>query len=152
MTPSTSPIASEDSRGAVRFATAEDLAQCLAFNPSVHREILRRKIECDEILVAETRGEIVGYLRLEHLWSKMPFIGLIHVQEEHRAAGVGRALLEFLESFLREGGHRVLLSSSMADAAKAQAWHRKRGFEECGFLAGVNAGGIGEVFFRKPLA
>lgn len=152
MIPSTSPASCDDSGVSVRFAIPEELEQCLVFDPSVHREVLRRKIGCEEVLVAETGGEIVGYLRLEHLWSKMPFIGLIHVHQEHRLAGVGRALLESLESFLRERGHRVLLSSSMADAAKAQAWHRKMGFEECGFLAGVNAGGIGEVFFRKPLA
>ena len=35
--------------------------------------------------------------------------------------------------------------------------HRKRGtdrhagFEECGTIAGINEGGIGEVFFRKQL-
>lgn len=135
----------------VRFATRSDLVRCVAFDPTVGREVLTRKIEVDEVLVAESAGEIVGYLRLEYLWSKLPFLGLIHVHEDHRSVGVGRAMLGFLENFVREHGHRVLFSSSMADAARAQAWHRKRGFEECGFLAGVNAGDVGEVFFRKPL-
>jgi hypothetical protein len=30
-------------------------------------------------------------------------------------------------------------------------WHRHMGFVECGFLAGVNSGGVGEVFFVKSL-
>jgi hypothetical protein len=37
------------------------------------------------------------------------------------------------------------------DESAPQAWHRWMGFEECGFLAGMNEGGVGEVFFRKAL-
>ena len=35
--------------------------------------------------------------------------------------------------------------------AEPQAWHRAAGFRECGIIAGINEGGIGEVFFRKEL-
>jgi GNAT superfamily N-acetyltransferase len=135
----------------VRFAILEDLDRCARCDATVRREAIARKIGCDEVLVAESAGGMVGYLRLEYLWSKLPFIGLIHVVDAHRGAGVGRAMLVFLEGYLRERGHGVLLSSSMSDAAEAQQWHRRTGFEECGFLAGVNPGAIGEVFFRKRL-
>jgi hypothetical protein len=33
----------------------------------------------------------------------------------------------------------------------AQEWQRKIGFQECGIIAGISQGGIGEVFFTKPL-
>jgi len=45
----------------------------------------------------------------------------------------------------------VLFSSSQANEPEPQAWHRHVGFEECGFIAGINEGGVGEVFFRKVL-
>ena len=45
----------------------------------------------------------------------------------------------------------MLYSSSQADEPEAQAWHRRMGFEECGIVSGINEGGIGEVFFRRPL-
>jgi GNAT superfamily N-acetyltransferase len=113
--------------------------------------IVRRKIEWREIVVAELDGGLVGYLRLEYLWSPTPYVALIHVLPEHRCQGVGKALLAFAEKFLREQGHPALYSSSQVDEAEPQAWHRHVGFEECGVIAGVNEGGVGEVFFRKRL-
>jgi L-amino acid N-acyltransferase YncA len=59
--------------------------------------------------------------------------------------------LAHLEAELRERGHALLYSSAESHAAESQAWHRHKGFEECGFIAGINSGGIGEVFFRKHL-
>jgi ribosomal protein S18 acetylase RimI-like enzyme len=135
----------------IRFARANDLEICAAFDAGVPTDRLARKLAADEILLAETEGEVFGYLRLEYLWLKLPFIGLIHVAAQRRGAGVGRAMLEFLESHLRDRGHDVLLSSSRVDAHSAQQWHRRMGFEECGTLAGVNADGVGEMFFRKEL-
>jgi hypothetical protein len=52
---------------------------------------------------------------------------------------------------LRGQGCPALYSSSQADEPEAQAWHRRVGFEECGLIAGINRGGVGEVFFRKQL-
>jgi len=85
------------------------------------------------------------------LWSKLPYIALIRVLAAHRRSGVGRALLGYVEEEAAGRGHRVLYSSSQADEPAPQAWHRRMGFAECGFLAGVNEGGVGEVFFRKLL-
>lgn len=113
--------------------------------------IMRRKVEDGDVFVAERDGERVGYLRLEHLWAKLPYIELIRVLEPHRRTGVGQALLTFVETDMAARGHAVLYSSSQADEPEPQAWHRRMGFEECGLLAGVNEGGIGEVFFRKRL-
>ena len=42
-----------------------------------------------------------------------------------------------------------VLSSSAADEAEPQAWHRAVGFEECGFVARLNHDEVGEVFFRQ---
>lgn len=81
----------------------------------------------------------------------VPYIGLIFVQEEYQRQGIGRAILGFLEASLRSKGYKVLLSSSQVNEPPSQAWHRAVGFQECGILAGINEGGIGEVFFRKSL-
>ena len=111
--------------------------------------IVRRKMEDGDVFVAEYGGERVGYLRLEYLWAKLPYIELIRVLEPHRRSGVGRALLAFAEADVAARGHAVLYSSSQVDEPEPQAWHRRMGFAECGLLAGVNEGGVGEVFFRK---
>ena len=113
--------------------------------------IIRNKIVNDEIIVVELDGQLIGYIRLEYLWSMIPYIGVIFVIDAYRNAGVGRKMLRFLEEHLRIHGHDALMSSSQANEPEPQAWHRSVGFEECGIISGLNEGGIGEIFFRKRL-
>lgn len=135
----------------VRAATGSDLdfVSQDAYLPDL---VVRRKVSDGDVFVARRDGEPVGYLRLERLWSKLPYIELVRVLEPHRRSGVGRALLAYAEAEASAQGHAALYSSSQADEPEPQAWHRRMGFEECGMLAGLNEGGIGEVFFRKVLA
>ncbi len=134
----------------VRFALPAD-ADFVRQDQYLPPEIVRRKIEWREIIVAEIDGGPAGYLRLEYLWSKIPYIALIRVAPEQRRRGVGKALLTFAEEFLRGEGHTALYSSSQVDEAEPQAWHRHVGFAECGVIGGINEGGVGELFFRKRL-
>ena len=136
----------------VRFASPVDLEACVALEqPQVPVDVIEGKIERREILLAERAGALAGYLRLEYLWSMVPFLGLIWVVEGQRRQGVGKALLAYVGDFLRGRGHGALYSSSQADEPEPQAWHRHVGFEECGFIGRINEGGIGEIVFRKRL-
>lgn len=135
----------------IRLAAQAELDFVRQIDRHIPGEVAARKIEAQEILVAEASGVLVGYLRLEFLWSLVPYIALIRVLPEYQRQGAGRALLAFLEDRLRRQEHTVLYSSSQADEAEPQAWHRHMGFAECGFVAGINAGGVGEIFFRKQL-
>jgi GNAT superfamily N-acetyltransferase len=134
----------------VRWATPDDL-DFVGQDGHIPAEIVRRKIERREAVVAECEGKRVGYARIEYLWSLIPYVALIRVSPEHRRRGAGRAMLLYLEEYLRGEGHDALYSSSQADEPEPQAWHRHAGFEECGIIAGINGGGIGEVFFRRRL-
>ena len=137
----------------VRFANRMDLDGCIALDhPAMPAEVIRRKVEQREIIVAEGAGKLVGYLRLEYLWSVVPYVALVWVVDNQRQQGIGRAMLRYLENVLRQQGHAALYSSSQANEPEPQAWHRHVGFEECGFIAGINEGGIGEIFFRKDLS
>ena len=142
----------------IRFARLDDLD--FAYQDGyIPAKILKSKIEAqlalnpdriEDVVIAEWNGKRVGYVRLEYLWSIVPYIALIQVLPEYRRQGVGKALLRFIETFLREARHEALYSSSQADEPEPQAWHRHVGFVECGFIAGINHG-VGEVFFRKSL-
>ena len=118
-----------------------------AFIPS---QAVARKIDQKEVILAEINGKAVGYLRLEYLWSIIPYIALITVEDGHRYHGVGKALLQFTLAYLARNGHTNLYSSSQADEPEPQAWHRHMGFEDCGIIAGINAG-VSEIFFRKKI-
>lgn len=139
-----------DSEIIIRPAAEDDLG-FVSQDGYLGAPVIRRKIRGGDVFVAMRGGVRVGYLRLEHLWSKLPYIELIRVLEPHRRAGVGRALLRYVEQEVAGRGHSHLYSSSQVDEAAPQAWHRHMGFDECGFLSGVNEGGVGEVFFRKRL-
>ena len=142
----------------IRFARLDDLD--FAYQDGyIPAKILKSKTEAqvalnpdciEDVVIAEWNGKRVGYVRLEYLWSIVPYISLIRVLPEYRRQGVGKALLRFIETFLRDAGHEVLYSSSQADEPEPQAWHRHVGFVECGFIASINDG-IGEIFFRKSL-
>lgn len=136
---------------AVRAATEGDLP-FVSQDGYLPGRVVRRKVGEGDVFIALRAGEPVGYLRLEWLWSRLPYIELVRVLEPHRRAGVGRALLAHAEAEVARQGHRALYSSSQADEPEPQAWHRRMGFEECGLLAGLNEGGVGEVFFRKAIA
>lgn len=134
----------------VRFATLADL-DFVQQDGYIPAEVVKRKIEWQEVIVAERDGSLVGYARFEYLWSLVPYLALIHVLPEHRHQGVGKEILRFLEESLRDRGHDALYSSSQVNEPEPQEWHRHMGFEECGIINGINAGGVGEVFYRKRL-
>ena len=135
----------------VRFAGPEDLEWCVVEDGHVTEQVIRHKIVNDEIVIAELDGQPIGYIRIEYLWSIIPYIGLIFVIDLYRKEGVGRKILAYLEDYLRGRGHDALYSSSQANKPEPQAWHRSVGFVESGIISGINEGGIGEVFFRKSL-
>ena len=118
----------------------------------VSSDVVAEKIGRHEVVVACIEDGPVGYARVEFLWSTVPFLSLIWVSRPHRRQGVGKAILSHLERRFAADGHLALFSSSQADEAEPQAWHRRVGFEECGIIDQINEGGVGEVFFRKGLS
>lgn len=134
----------------VRHADEGDVA-FLCQDGYLPESAIRRKVAEGDAFVAARDGIPVGYLRLERLWSKLPYIELVRVMEPHRRSGVGRALLAFVEAEAAARGCAALYSSSQANEPEPQAWHRRMGFVECGILNGVNEGGVGELFLRKIL-
>jgi len=134
----------------VRFATAADLPIVSDHNYMPTGRVTSL-IASQQVVVAEDQGEALGYACFDYFGAIHPFLALIRVFPEYRRQGTGRAILGFLEDHLRTLGHDVLYSSSQADESEPQTWHRRVGFAECGFIAGFNPGGIGEILFRKPL-
>jgi GNAT superfamily N-acetyltransferase len=135
----------------VRRASSDDFG-FVSQDGYLSERVVLRKLEDGDVFIARLGDEPVGYLRLDRLWSKLPYIELIRVLEPYRRSGIGRALLAHAESEAIARGHGVLYSSSQADEPEPQVWHRHMGFEASGQLDGVNEGGVAEVFFRKVLA
>ncbi|MBM7693350.1 GNAT superfamily N-acetyltransferase [Peribacillus deserti] len=135
----------------IRFANIEDKESCLTFDHQIDEQLLLSKIQLNQIILLEIDRVIRWYIKLDIIWSNLPFLSLIKVTGEIRGNGYGQELLKFLEKELKDKGYSVLLSSSQVNETEPQKWHRKNGFQECGILTGINGQGIGELFFKKEL-
>jgi N-acetylglutamate synthase-like GNAT family acetyltransferase len=123
----------------VRFAHQGDL-EYVSQDHFIPTEVVSRKTNQKEVVIAEFNGKPVGYLRLEYLWSIVPYIALIAVDPTHRQMGVGKAILDFVLNDLSGRKHEWLYSSSQADEPEPQAWHRHMGFQDCGIITGIKVG------------
>ncbi|WP_276357675.1 GNAT family N-acetyltransferase [Cohnella caldifontis] len=135
----------------VRFGNIKDSNDVVNGDQHVPNHILTWKLQNQEIVLATDDEDVVGYLRLEFLWSKYPYIGLIKVHPDYRGQGLGKRLLQFVEEHLKKKGVKAIYSSSQVNENNPQEWHRKSGFKECGIINGINEGNIGELFFVKEL-
>ncbi len=80
----------------VRPATPDDLA-FVSRDGQLSGERVGRMIADGHVYLATSNAEPAGYARIEYLWSKLPYVALIWVLEQHRRHGVGRALLAAIE-------------------------------------------------------
>ena len=141
----------ESQKITVRFATETDLNWFVKINKYSPAEALARKIRDREVLVASIGGKPVGALAFGYLWETKPFISQIFVIRSRRGQGVGKTLLRYFERFLRKAGCSFYLSSTMPTNPGGQRFHLGMKFQECGYLAGINEDGVGEIFYRKDL-
>lgn len=135
----------------VRLATESDVDVLAAQNGWTHSRTIEKIGRSEFVVAVDPDDTIVGFARLGFLWSELPFLELIVVTDDSkRRQGVGTALLDHLaERF--HGTSPFLYSSCNAGEEQPQAWHRHKGFEDCGYLYQVNSPREGEVFFRKPI-
>lgn len=133
---------------AVRRARAGDIG-FVHRDPAVSRAVMRRMIREKDVFVAVAGQHRAGFARVEFLWGKTPLLTSLWVDPEFRRQGVGSALLGAVERELARRGYAELFSSTMPDNPAGKAWHRALGFERCGFIARINPGGVGEVFYKR---
>jgi len=135
----------------IHFADEADIPQLKKLDSWTKDSMWRRKIFGHEVIVLEIENQIAGLIRYDVLWSTVPFLSLIFVEEAHRGKGYSHKLLEFLKQHLRDEGYVALLSSSQTDEPEAQNWHRHMGFKSNGIIENIADDDIGEVVFRMLL-
>ena len=97
----------------------------------VSKEILKLKIERDEIFVLESRGKCIGWLRYNLFWDEIPFMNMLFILEEYRGKGYGRLLVQYWENLMWNKGFKKLLTSTLA-TENAQFFYRKLGYKDMG--------------------
>jgi N-acetylglutamate synthase-like GNAT family acetyltransferase len=130
----------------VRAATAGDvdaIARLLAqlgypATPDrVAPRLERLRAAGDELLVAEVQGTVVGLANL-HVSPSLEYdapagkLGALVVDERHRRAAVGRALVAAVEARARERGCGLLFLTTAERRSDAHAFYERLGFERTG--------------------
>jgi GNAT superfamily N-acetyltransferase len=132
----------------VRFAQPSDIPKLQRLDRWPKEHIWQHKIAGGEVIVLELASEIIGLIRYEVLWTTVPFMGLIVIEEAYRKKGYSKLLLEFLKHYLREQCYLALLSSSQTDEPEPQAWHRHMGFKSNGIIENIADDDVSEIVYR----
>ncbi len=146
----------------VRTANATDIADWAALRAELWPSQALRAHQIEVIaalasvggravaLVAEedpggATGFVEASLRYEYVngceTSPVAFVEGLYVRPNHRAAGIGRALLAAVETWARERGCSELASDALLENGASHAFHAAVGFHETERV----------VFFRKLL-
>ena len=136
----------------VSFAGPSDLQWIVQNDTHIPEDVIGRKLQAKEYLIAKVSGEPVGCLRFGLFWSMIPYIELIWVKDRFQRRGIGRKLVRCLEDHARSQGQKIIMSSSQADEPDGQAFHRKIGFRDAGALVDMRPlQSVTEVFFVKNI-
>ncbi len=101
-------------------------------------------------LVAVDGQRVIGFALMKYLDEEAHLL-LLAVVPERRRAGVGRALLAWLETTALVAGIGTLELEVRAGNRDARAFYRGLGFEECGSLSGYYSGREAAVRMRHSL-
>jgi N-acetylglutamate synthase-like GNAT family acetyltransferase len=135
----------------IRFAKLNEFRKCKKLDPRLTASRFHSKAKEKEIVVAIQESEIVGYLRLEYIWLKIPYLSWIIVKEDRRKTGIARDLVGFLKAFLKEKNLKFILSSYQNNAPHSKRWHSHLGFKACGRIQAINEDNSVELFCKLKI-
>ena len=68
----------------IRFAEIHDLDSCVELDLHKNIDIIKNKITMNEVIVAEVNNEVIGCLKIEYIWTHLPFISYIVIRKDFR--------------------------------------------------------------------
>lgn len=115
----------------IKNAGTFDFSTILGYDKHITRDTLDKKIDREEILIAQVDGIFLGWLRWSLFWDEIPFINMLAVVEEYRNHGIGTLLVTEWERLMSEKGFTKLMTSTLENET-AQHFYRKLGYRDLG--------------------
>jgi ribosomal protein S18 acetylase RimI-like enzyme len=112
----------------------------------------------EEVIVAETADQIVGYVTVEHRGKDLELVN-IDVRREHQGRGIGSQLVQFVEERAVREGRRVVTLGTTRNAEgvpwKSLGWWQRLGYtvtgdEENAYTRSIGVG-VREIRMRKAV-
>ncbi|MFR1519071.1 MAG: GNAT family N-acetyltransferase [Clostridia bacterium] len=108
----------------IRYASEQDKAFLVSNDKWICSGTIQKKIIDKQILVAQDKENLIGWLRYGLFWDNVPFMYMLHLLDEYQGKGLGRKLVEYWENEMKRKGHKVVLTSTalLILSAKKLAW------------------------------
>jgi L-amino acid N-acyltransferase YncA len=150
----------------VRLANKKDIRKCINLalerdadlkktsRSAVWRLLLTELIESKSLIIALSGKEITGFCYFSpFLFSDNInlYIQLIYIPQNQRRKGIGKALIKKVQKISKSRGADKLFSSCEHDNLASLKFHKKLGFEKCGFIKNIGKENRKEIFFSKRL-
>ena len=130
----------------IRLAINDDYLWLNEHDKHISDNVLKNKIEKEEIYVVEENNKIIGWLRYNLFWDNIPFMNMIYFLEEYRKKGTGTKLVKYWENEMKQMGYKNVLTSTQSNE-EAQHFYRKLGYKEIGGFKYFND--PYEIIFQK---
>ena len=115
----------------IRYASEQDRAFLVSNDKWICSGTIQKKIIDKQILVAQDKENLIGWLRYGLFWDNVPFMYMLHLLDEYQGKGLGRTLVEYWENEMKRKGHKVVLTST-AQTEYAQHFYVKLGYRSIG--------------------
>ena len=76
----------------VGYAEEQDADWLSENDHHLSKSLIEAKIGRNEYIIAKTANERLGFLRISHFWSMIPYIDVIAVEPPYRRRGIGQAM------------------------------------------------------------
>lgn len=115
----------------IRIGSIADFDLMSRYEHHITPEILKKCLSDNRILIGEVNGKFVGWLRWNHFWDIVPFMNMLHFEEDERGKGYGTKMVEYWENMLKSQGYFKVMTSSQQDEF-AQHFYVKLGYNAIG--------------------
>ena len=130
----------------IRVGSEADFELMRRYEHHITPEILDHCLREGRILIGEVDGKFVGRLRWNRFWDIVPFMNMLHFEEDERGKGYGTKMVEYWENMLKAQGCIKVMTSSQQDEY-AQHFYVKLGYNAIGGF--MLRGDPLEIIFEK---
>ena len=118
----------------IEYASESDFQFIFDNDRYVSKHLIKNKLKEKEIIVVKNqKNQIIGWLRYGYFWDNIPFMNMIYLDEDYRNKGIGKELVRFWESEMKNKGYDLVMTSTLSNE-QAQHFYRKLGFKDSGSL------------------
>ncbi|MGN0781801.1 MAG: GNAT family N-acetyltransferase [Christensenellales bacterium] len=115
----------------IRIAELKDLHFLTHYDKHIPETQLINEIEQRHILIAETDGKNIGWLRFNYFWDNTPFMNMLFMLSEYRGNKHGTNLIAFWEEQMKLSGFHSVMTSTQSNEY-AQHFYYKLGYRAIG--------------------